>query len=72
MLAGVEKNGDATARIRKKGEAMSQPANLYGAPTAAVTEEVVETQPVEVFAISGRIGQARYVLQPRVGPGGVQ
>src|SRR5688500_11313296 len=40
---------------------MSQPANLYGAPRAAVTEEAVETQPVKVFAISGRIGRARYV-----------
>lgn len=40
---------------------MSQPANLYGAPKAAVSEEAVETQPVKVFSVSGRIGRARYI-----------
>lgn len=40
---------------------MSQPANLYGAPKAAVSEEAVETQPVKVFSVSGRIGRVRYI-----------
>lgn len=40
---------------------MSQPANLYGAPKAAVSAEAVETQPVKVFSVSGRIGRARYI-----------
>jgi uncharacterized membrane protein YhaH (DUF805 family)/Tfp pilus assembly protein PilE len=40
---------------------MSQPANLYGTPKAAVSEEAVETQPVKVFSVSGRMGRARYI-----------
>jgi len=40
---------------------MSQPTNLYGAPKAAVSEAAVETQPVRVFSVSGRIGRARYI-----------
>jgi uncharacterized membrane protein YhaH (DUF805 family)/Tfp pilus assembly protein PilE len=40
---------------------MSQPANLYGTPKAAVSEAAVETQPVKVFSVSGRIGRVRYI-----------
>jgi len=36
--------------------------NPYGAPRAAVGDAAEEFQPVRVFAVSGRIGRARYVV----------
>jgi len=36
-------------------------ANPYGAPRAAVDDAKEEYQPVRIFAVSGRIGRARYI-----------
>ena len=36
--------------------------NPYGAPRAAVGDAGEEFQPVRVFAVSGRIGRARYIV----------
>jgi len=36
--------------------------NPYGAPRAAVGDAGEEFQPVKIFAVSGRIGRARYVV----------
>lgn len=36
--------------------------NPYGAPRAAVDDASEEYQPVRLFAVSGRIGRARYIL----------
>jgi uncharacterized membrane protein YhaH (DUF805 family) len=36
--------------------------NPYGAPRAAVGDAAEEFQPVRIFAVSGRIGRARYVV----------
>jgi uncharacterized membrane protein YhaH (DUF805 family) len=36
--------------------------NPYGAPRAAVHDAAEEFQPVRLFAVSGRIGRARYIL----------
>jgi uncharacterized membrane protein YhaH (DUF805 family) len=36
-------------------------ANPYGAPRAAVDDSPEEYQPVRIFAVSGRIGRARYI-----------
>jgi uncharacterized membrane protein YhaH (DUF805 family) len=36
--------------------------NPYGAPRAAVSDAYEEFQPVKVFAVSGRIGRARYIV----------
>jgi uncharacterized membrane protein YhaH (DUF805 family) len=36
--------------------------NPYGAPRAAVGERAEQFQPVKVFAVSGRIGRARYIV----------
>jgi uncharacterized membrane protein YhaH (DUF805 family) len=44
---------------------MAQPqsgaVNPYAAPKAAVGDAADETQPVRIFAVSGRIGRVRYV-----------
>ncbi len=40
---------------------MAQAANPYGTPRAAVGEAAAETQPVSLFAVSGRIGRMRYI-----------
>lgn len=40
---------------------MAQAANPYGMPKAAVGEAAAETQPVSLFAVSGRIGRMRYI-----------
>jgi uncharacterized membrane protein YhaH (DUF805 family) len=37
-------------------------ANPYGAPRASVVDAPEEYQPVRIFAVSGRIGRARYIL----------
>jgi uncharacterized membrane protein YhaH (DUF805 family) len=37
-------------------------ANPYGAPRASVDDAPEEYQPVRIFAVSGRIGRARYIL----------
>jgi uncharacterized membrane protein YhaH (DUF805 family) len=36
--------------------------NPYGAPRAAVGERAEQFQPVKLFAVSGRIGRARYIV----------
>src|SRR5688572_486262 len=36
--------------------------NPYGAPRAAVGDAAEQFQPVRIFAVSGRIGRARYVV----------
>jgi uncharacterized membrane protein YhaH (DUF805 family) len=36
-------------------------ANPYGAPRATVDDSREEFQPVRIFAVSGRIGRARYI-----------
>jgi uncharacterized membrane protein YhaH (DUF805 family) len=36
--------------------------NPYGAPRAAVGDAGEEFQPVRIFAVSGRIGRARYIV----------
>lgn len=40
---------------------MAQPVNPYETPKAALAESAGETQPVRLFAVSGRIGRARYI-----------
>ncbi|MEA3192825.1 MAG: hypothetical protein QOD26_1158 [Betaproteobacteria bacterium] len=40
---------------------MSAPANPYQAPQSAVKESEGESQPVRLFAVSGRIGRLRYI-----------
>jgi uncharacterized membrane protein YhaH (DUF805 family) len=40
---------------------MSEAANPYQAPRAALDEAPGETQPVKVFSTKGRIGRARYI-----------
>lgn len=36
-------------------------ANPYAAPKAVVDDAAEETQPVRIFAVSGRIGRVRYI-----------
>jgi uncharacterized membrane protein YhaH (DUF805 family) len=36
--------------------------NPYGAPRAAVGDAAEQFQPVRIFAVSGRIGRARYIV----------
>jgi uncharacterized membrane protein YhaH (DUF805 family) len=36
--------------------------NPYGAPRAAVGDRAEQFQPVKLFAVSGRIGRARYIV----------
>ena len=36
--------------------------NPYGAPRAMVGDAAEQFQPVKLFAVSGRIGRARYVV----------
>ncbi len=40
---------------------MTQAVNPYGAPKTAVADALEETQPVRLFAVSGRIGRLRYI-----------
>jgi uncharacterized membrane protein YhaH (DUF805 family) len=40
---------------------MSSVANPYQAPSAALADAGVRTQPVKLFSVSGRIGRARYI-----------
>jgi uncharacterized membrane protein YhaH (DUF805 family) len=52
-------------KTKKKGVEMAQQNvmhNPYGAPRAVVGDTAEEVQPVRIFAVSGRIGRARYVV----------
>ena len=40
---------------------MSSVLNPYQAPAAAVADPFASTEPVRIFAVSGRIGRARYL-----------
>jgi uncharacterized membrane protein YhaH (DUF805 family) len=47
--------------MRREGGKDMASVNPYQAPAAAVADAGEQTQPVKVFAVSGRIGRARYL-----------